>query len=295
MNTDGTPGVNADVTVTIPSGPIRLAAGAILGAGFVTAGLSALLFFVAFRRPTAPVATRRQNRSPSDDPESPRPTVVRRRAEGLAPTRGRSVVASVVQPMSTRTTVTRLPQLVIGLALFGLGSGLMVQSRLGNPPWDVFHEGVSLHTPVTIGVAGIATSFAVLLLWIPLRRAPRDRDPRERGAGRRLHRPDDSPGRPSGGVRGALGAAGDRGRGRRGRFGPLHRRPTRYRSPRRADDRHLPTRPVAPHGENRYRGHRVGCRLAPRRDIGVGTLVFALGIGPLVQLFLPRSTSDRDP
>ena len=57
MNADGTPGVNADVTVTIPSGPIRLAAGLILGAGFVTAGLSALLFFVAFRRPTAPVVT----------------------------------------------------------------------------------------------------------------------------------------------------------------------------------------------------------------------------------------------
>ena len=55
MNADGTPGVDADISITIPSGPIRLAAGVILGAGFVTAGLSALLFFVAFRRPAGTI------------------------------------------------------------------------------------------------------------------------------------------------------------------------------------------------------------------------------------------------
>jgi uncharacterized membrane protein YczE len=66
----------------------------------------------------------------------------------------------------------RLPQLLVGLAIFGFGSGLMVQSELGNPPWDVFHEGFSLTTPLSIGTAAIVTSFGVLLLWIPLRERP---------------------------------------------------------------------------------------------------------------------------
>lgn len=62
MNADGTPGVDADVSVTIPSGPIRLAAALVLGAGVVTAGVSALLFYVAFRRPDAhpAMASRRE-------------------------------------------------------------------------------------------------------------------------------------------------------------------------------------------------------------------------------------------
>lgn len=58
MNADGTPGVDADISITIPSGPIRFAAGVILGAGFVTAGLSALLLFVAFRRQTPAAVAR---------------------------------------------------------------------------------------------------------------------------------------------------------------------------------------------------------------------------------------------
>lgn len=69
-------------------------------------------------------------------------------------------------------TTRRLVHLFVGLALFGLGSGLMVQSGLGNPPWDVFHEGVSLVTPLSIGTAAIITSFGVLLLWVPLRERP---------------------------------------------------------------------------------------------------------------------------
>ena len=69
-------------------------------------------------------------------------------------------------------TTRRFPQLFVGLAVFGFGSGLMVQSDLGNPPWDVFHEGLSLVTPLSIGIAAILTSFGVLLLWIPLRERP---------------------------------------------------------------------------------------------------------------------------
>lgn len=48
----------------------------------------------------------------------------------------------------------------------------MIRSDLGLPPWDVFHQGVSLHTPLSIGVVTILTSFVVLLGWIPLRERP---------------------------------------------------------------------------------------------------------------------------
>lgn len=62
----------------------------------------------------------------------------------------------------------RLIQLVIGLALFGYGSGLILQSGLGASPWDVFHQGLSLQLGLTVGLWTIIVSFAVLLLWPPL-------------------------------------------------------------------------------------------------------------------------------
>lgn len=45
----------------------------------------------------------------------------------------------------------------------------MVASDLGLGPWDVLHQGVSFHTPIPIGTVGILTGLVVLLLWIPLR------------------------------------------------------------------------------------------------------------------------------
>jgi uncharacterized protein len=62
----------------------------------------------------------------------------------------------------------RLLRLVLGLACFGAGEGLVVVSALGNSPWTVFAEGVSVQTPLSVGLATIATSFLVLLLWVPL-------------------------------------------------------------------------------------------------------------------------------
>lgn len=66
----------------------------------------------------------------------------------------------------------RLTQLVVGLWLFGASEALMVASALGNAPWDVFHQGVALHTGVSIGTVLILTGVVVLLLWIPLRQWP---------------------------------------------------------------------------------------------------------------------------
>lgn len=63
----------------------------------------------------------------------------------------------------------RITALLIGLVLFGISSGLMIVSGLGNMPWDVLHQGISRHLPVTTGQAVIGTSVLVLLLWIPLR------------------------------------------------------------------------------------------------------------------------------
>ncbi len=61
---------------------------------------------------------------------------------------------------------------MFGLAVFGAGWGSLVASELGNSPWTVFAEGVSVQTPLSVGAATVATSFAILLLWIPLRQRP---------------------------------------------------------------------------------------------------------------------------
>ena len=68
-----------------------------------------------------------------------------------------------------RPTPHQLVQVLIGLWLFGMGEALVVSSELGNSPWTVFAEGVSKHTPLSIGGATVVTSALVLLCWIPLR------------------------------------------------------------------------------------------------------------------------------
>jgi len=58
---------------------------------------------------------------------------------------------------------------MLGLTLFGVGLSFMVIADLGLSPWDVFHQGVSNHTGIPIGTVVIITGFSVLLLWIPLK------------------------------------------------------------------------------------------------------------------------------
>jgi uncharacterized membrane protein YczE len=62
--------------------------------------------------------------------------------------------------------------LIFGLALFGIGEALLIQSTIGNSPWSVFAQGLSLQTPLSIGQSTAVTSVAVLLLWIPLKQKP---------------------------------------------------------------------------------------------------------------------------
>lgn len=62
--------------------------------------------------------------------------------------------------------------LLAGLWLFGTGEALLVASHLGNTPWTVLAQGVSRHSPLSIGEATFAISVVVLLAWIPLRERP---------------------------------------------------------------------------------------------------------------------------
>lgn len=63
-------------------------------------------------------------------------------------------------------------RLLLGLALFGAGEGLIVFSALGNTPWTVLADGVAGQTPLSVGAATVAISFCVLALWLLLRQAP---------------------------------------------------------------------------------------------------------------------------
>ena len=66
----------------------------------------------------------------------------------------------------------RLVQLAVGLWLYGASIALMVRGVLGNMPWDVLHQGIARHIPLSLGTIIIAVSVVVLLLWIPLRQSP---------------------------------------------------------------------------------------------------------------------------
>jgi uncharacterized membrane protein YczE len=66
----------------------------------------------------------------------------------------------------------RLPQLLIGLVFYGVSLGLMVRGHLGLAPWDVLHSGLVRYLPITLGQAVVVMSFVVLLAWIPLREVP---------------------------------------------------------------------------------------------------------------------------
>jgi uncharacterized membrane protein YczE len=66
----------------------------------------------------------------------------------------------------------RLVQLYVGLALYGLGIALQVSSGLGNDPWDVFHQGLSRRFGLSIGMWIIIAGAVVMLAWIPLRQRP---------------------------------------------------------------------------------------------------------------------------
>jgi uncharacterized membrane protein YczE len=97
---------------------------------------------------------------------------------------GRTLLVPTTPTRQTDSTVTarplllpvrgprlsrRVTQLMVGLVLFGVGIGLMLQSGLGVPPWDVLHQGLATRMGLTVGVWSIIVSGIVLVGWLPLR------------------------------------------------------------------------------------------------------------------------------
>lgn len=68
-----------------------------------------------------------------------------------------------------RDTLRRLPQVVLGLWLFGMGVALMVAGGLGTAPWDVFHQGIARVSGISLGVVIMLTGIVVVLGFLPLR------------------------------------------------------------------------------------------------------------------------------
>jgi len=167
--------------------------------------------------------------------------------------------AASIPVMATDRLVERIARCVTGLALFGVGISLQIESRLGNPPWDAFHQGVANQVGMGIGTVIILTGVALLVLfWIPLRQKP--------GLGTIL----------GGILLVALGSALYIGSG----LGP---------GPRDGIMTGLAARGV------KIRVARIGIEVTVLAigwllggQVGVGTVLFALAIGPLVAPLLPR-------
>lgn len=175
-----------------------------------------------------------------------------------------------------------------GLALFGVGIALLLDADLGAAPWDVFHSGVSEITGIPVGTVIIITGIAILVLWIPLREQP--------GLGTILNaveiglvvdlvlpvipNPDMLVGRVAMMLGGIIVIAIGSGLYIGAGLGP---------GPRDGLMTGLARRGVS------VRIARTGIEITVLvlgvllgGAIGIGTAAFALGIGPLVQVFLPR-------
>jgi len=183
----------------------------------------------------------------------------------------------------------RVVQLMLGLFLYGFTMAMLVESTLGLDPWDVFHDGLAKNIPLSFGQVVIAVGAVVLLLWIPLRQWP--------GLGTILNviviglaadfgiavisRPDDL------WLRGALLVGGIVGNGLAGalyigsHLGPGPRDGLWLGLVRKTG---LSVRLLRTSVEVTVLV--IGFFLGG--TVGVGTVLYALSIGPIVQFFLPR-------
>ena len=72
----------------------------------------------------------------------------------------------------TAAPARRLPQLLGGLLLYGTSMAMQIRATLGLNPWDVLHQGLARHLPLSFGLVTAITGIVVLLLWLPLRQRP---------------------------------------------------------------------------------------------------------------------------
>jgi uncharacterized membrane protein YczE len=89
----------------------------------------------------------------------------------LTPARALPLDASLTAPAGRRLP-RRLVQLYAGLALYGLSIALLVQAQLGLMPWSVLDQGISRTTGISLGTSTILVGAVVLLAWVPLRQRP---------------------------------------------------------------------------------------------------------------------------
>ncbi|WP_345472103.1 hypothetical protein QMQ05_00450 [Glutamicibacter ectropisis] len=76
------------------------------------------------------------------------------------------------QQLSSGRVPLRLTNLFIGLTLYALAMALIIRAQLGVDPWDVFHLGLANYLPLSLGVIVILTGVLILLAWIPLKQWP---------------------------------------------------------------------------------------------------------------------------
>ena len=76
------------------------------------------------------------------------------------------------RPLNLRPKISTFIFLCLGLTLFGLGEGLLIVSLTGASPWTVLAQGISVKTGYSIGITTFLVSISVLCLWIPLRQKP---------------------------------------------------------------------------------------------------------------------------
>jgi uncharacterized membrane protein YczE len=82
------------------------------------------------------------------------------------------VAWSSTKPLNLKPKFSSIFFLVFGLILFGLGEGLLIVSYAGASPWSVLAQGISLNVNFSTGIITIFVSIGVLLLWLPLKQKP---------------------------------------------------------------------------------------------------------------------------
>lgn len=90
------------------------------------------------------------------------------------PVPGSAALANLgpLQQLRAGRLTRRLLQLVVGLLIYGASMAMVVRGALGAIPWDVLHTGLIEHIPITFGQISILLAMVVLLMWIPLRQMP---------------------------------------------------------------------------------------------------------------------------
>jgi len=79
---------------------------------------------------------------------------------------------SADDPWTLKPRFSTMILLIIGLIIFGAGDAVLISARLGNTPWTVLAEGIAENLNLSIGKSTFLVSFLVLLIWIPLREKP---------------------------------------------------------------------------------------------------------------------------